>query len=206
MIVYVESNFVLELAFLQQEHPDCEVLLEFAQAETIQLVLPAFCVGEPYEAWLRKSTRRKDLHRRLHDEIQELSRSAPYRGPSAKLQELIGLLTESRDEEKARLNATLERVLNVVELIAITARIVGASTVLQQARQLPPQDSIVYASVLEHLVQAPKGDQKCFINKNSKDFVTPEILGDLNAYSCKLLTKFSDGLGYIRSQVGPDVS
>ena len=51
MIVYVESNFVLELAFLQEEHESCLELLSLSESEDICLVLPAFSIGEPYEAW-----------------------------------------------------------------------------------------------------------------------------------------------------------
>ena len=49
MIVYVESNFVLELAFLQEESEDCSEILQLAEAQRIELVFPSFCVGEPYE-------------------------------------------------------------------------------------------------------------------------------------------------------------
>ena len=49
MIVYVESNFVLELAFLQEEYESCLELLHLAESQAMHLVLPAFSVGEPYE-------------------------------------------------------------------------------------------------------------------------------------------------------------
>ncbi len=52
MIVYVESNFVLELAFLQEEHERCLALLSLAESRDIHLVLPAFSIGEPYEVWV----------------------------------------------------------------------------------------------------------------------------------------------------------
>lgn len=55
MIVYVESNFVLELAFLQEEHESCEELLSLSKSGDIHLVLPTFSIGEPYETWVRRS-------------------------------------------------------------------------------------------------------------------------------------------------------
>ena len=51
MIVYLESNFVLELAFLQAEHEECSAILRLAETGEIRLVLPAFSIGEPYETW-----------------------------------------------------------------------------------------------------------------------------------------------------------
>ena len=50
MIVYVESNFILELAYLQEEHEICEKILLLAEQERVSLLLPSFCVGEPYGA------------------------------------------------------------------------------------------------------------------------------------------------------------
>jgi hypothetical protein len=45
VITYVESNFILELAFRQEDHQSCESLLQLAEVGSIQLVLPAFCVA-----------------------------------------------------------------------------------------------------------------------------------------------------------------
>lgn len=47
MIVYIESNFVLELAYLQEEHESCTKILNLSEADNIELVIPAYCVGEP---------------------------------------------------------------------------------------------------------------------------------------------------------------
>jgi hypothetical protein len=116
MIVYVESNFVLELAFLQEEHESCEALISLAEAKDAQLVLPAFSIGEPYEAWVRRSKRRQELYNRLITETQELSRSKPYKESSKELRELTNLLIQSGEEEKHRLDETLDRILNIIEI------------------------------------------------------------------------------------------
>ena len=42
MNVYVESNFVLELAFLQEQSSSCEEILSLAEGGRIQLVLPGY--------------------------------------------------------------------------------------------------------------------------------------------------------------------
>ena len=48
MIVYVESNFILELAYLQEDHENCGRILKLAEAGKIQLILPAFAIAEPF--------------------------------------------------------------------------------------------------------------------------------------------------------------
>jgi len=198
MIVYVESNFVLELAFLREEHQQCEVILSLAESRDIDLALPAFSIGEPYEALERRLKQREELYRRLRAEIRELARSKPYQEPTQRFQELTDLLLKSIEEEKRRLDEALARVLSIAQVIPIDLDTIRAALTFQNSRNLSAQDSIVYASILTHLAGAGPGPH-CFITKNSRDFVNPDIKNDLMIYKCRLLTAFSNGLGYIRS-------
>ncbi len=200
MIVYVESNFVLELAFLQEEHESCSAILGLSESGKIRLVLPAFSIGEPYEAWVRRSKQRRDLHEQLRMAIHELSRSGPYHEASDEFRELTNLLIRSGEEEKHRLDDALEKILQNIEIIPIDLGIISDAITFQKSLDLSPQDSIVYASILAHLA-AESGEFRCFITKNSKDFANPDIEDQLTSHGCKLLTKFVNGLGYIRSQL-----
>lgn len=53
MIVFVETNFLLELVYQQEEHESCEAILALAEAGRIDLVLPAFSVAEARSTLLR---------------------------------------------------------------------------------------------------------------------------------------------------------
>jgi predicted nucleic acid-binding protein len=200
MIVYVESNFVLEVAFLQEEYESCLELLGLAESQATHLVLPAFSIGEPYEVWVRRSKQRRELRDQLSTAIRELSRSKPYQASSHEFQELTNVLLRSGEEEKRRLDEALDRILRIAEVIPIGLSTIRSAIALQRSRSLSPQDSIVYASILAHLTETPE-DLRCFITKNSKDFVNPDIENDLATHTCRLLTKFGDGLGYVRSRL-----
>ena len=54
MNVYVESNFVLELALLQEQSASCEEILGLCEAGRVQLVVPAYSLAEPYETLVRR--------------------------------------------------------------------------------------------------------------------------------------------------------
>lgn len=199
MIVYVETNFVLEIALLRDEHEHCERLMDLARTGRVRLLLPAFSIGEPYESWVRRSRRRSEVNQQLVVELNELSRSKPYVSSTDELQKVSTLLTLSRDEEKTRLDDALTGMLDVVELIPTDAAVARTAIEVQRESGLSPQDSIVYASVLGHLARAGAG-QKCFITKNSNDFHTPQIREQLAIHDCRLLTRFGDGVGFIRSR------
>ncbi|MFN2453250.1 MAG: PIN domain-containing protein [Pyrinomonadaceae bacterium] len=200
MIVYIESNFVLELAYLQEEHESCTNILILSEADKIELVIPAYCVGEPYDSWVRRAKQRTELHDRLSQEIRELSRSKPYVKSPKEFRDVTKTLIRSGEEEKQRLDNAVNRILETATVIPIERETIKAAIKLQHTRNLSPQDSIVYASILLHLLKTPD-EPKCFITKNSKDFANPDIYKDLEAHECKLLTKFEDGLGYARSRL-----
>lgn len=197
MIAYVESNFVLELAFRQEHCESCENLLQLAEGGKIELVLPAYCIGEPYERLVRRDRQRRDVHRKLSDELRELGRSASFTDAVANLNSLTGLLIEAGEQEMSQLNGILIRLLDTATLISVDHEVLKSALRAQQNLGLSPQDSIVYASVHSKVVNA-NGPQ-CFLNKNTKDFLIPEIEEEFSAHGCKLIGKFSDGLNYVHS-------
>lgn len=199
MIVYVESNFVLEIAALQEQHAACEEILRLGEEGTIRLVLPAFSVAEPYDVVQRRSTERRTLQDQLSKQVAQLSRTATLAERLRNAADVAALLAESSLQERRRLDESLIRVLGVAEVIPVGAATLTSAIRAQAERELAAQDSIIYASVMDHLGSSPSGS-KCFLNRNAKDFLTPAILEDLRRFDCRLLSSFSDGLSFIRSQ------
>ena len=114
--------------------------------------------------------------------------------------EYASLLVRSVDEDKQRLDETLVKVLEVSDIIPIELDAVKSAIDYQANLDLPPQDSIVYASVMEHLRSGENGP-KCFLNRNSKDFLNPDIQDELKNYGCRLISRFADGLGFIKANL-----
>lgn len=200
MDVYVESNFVLELALLQEQHESCEKIIELSEAGKVRLILPAYSLIEPYETIVRFAKTRAKISNDLTTEVKQLSRSKPYQEEIEALQKVTGFLVRSQEEEKARLRSTIDRLLAVTEIIPLDAQILSSASKYQVGHDLSPQDSIVYASVLQHL-SASSTAAKCFLNRNSKDFDDPDIVDTLDKYGCKMLFSFTNGYGYISSQI-----
>jgi predicted nucleic acid-binding protein len=200
MDVYVESNFVLEVALLQEQHESCEKIVELCEAGKVHLVIPAYSLVEPHETIIRHAKNRKELSNALATEVKQLLRSKPFQEEVDVLQRVTGFLIRSQEEEKERLRNAIERLLKASEIIPLDSQILISARKYQLDHGLSPQDSIVYASVLHHLSTA-SSTAKCFLNRNSKDFDDPDIVDALNSYGCKMLFKFDDGYGYISSQI-----
>ena len=198
MIVYVESNFVLELALLQEEHRSCDSIVSLAESLTIDLVIPAFSLFEPYEVWRRRTGKRTELYERLTKEMGQLARTEPYAETVEDLGDPASILVRSGDEDKRRLDMTLGRILNCAAVIPLQGETLRDASRFQGSLDLSPQDSVVYASVIAHLSAASPGS-KCFLNRDRRDFSIPDIQEELGRYDCRLITKFADGLSYISS-------
>jgi predicted nucleic acid-binding protein len=201
MDVYVETNFVLELARLQEQQESCQELLELTETGRIKLILPAFSLAEPYETLIRSEKTRRNLSNELSRELSQLKRSLPYQQQVGTFQEITDFLVNSTQEEMTRFQGIVENLLTVSEVIPLTAKILTAALQYQSRLKLTPQDAIVYASVMEHLRESSQ-KPSCFLNKNSKDFDNPDIKEALNSYGCRILFKFDDGVSYVKSQIG----
>ena len=119
MIVYIESNFVLELALLQEEHRSCDSIVSLAESLMIDLAIPAFSLFEPYEVWHRRAGERTELYERLSQEMGQLARTEPYTKTVEDLGGPASILVRSGDEDKRRLDLTLGRILDCAVVIPL---------------------------------------------------------------------------------------
>jgi predicted nucleic acid-binding protein len=147
MIVYVETNFVLELALLQSEHRDCTTLIDMAAANEITLVIPAYCLSEPYGTLVAHGKRRKDVHDDLHNVIEELSRSESYGELRNTAQAVQDALSVSSAAERQRLDTVLGHIMAVATVIPLDGVAFRAALALLTNQNIPPQDALVYSSV-----------------------------------------------------------
>ena len=200
MDVYVESNFVIEVALLQEQHESCENIIKFCESGQANLILPIYSLVEPYGTLIRYAKNRTRLSNDLATEVKQLSRSKPYQEEIEALQKVTGFLIRSQEEERERLRSTIDRLLKVAEVIPLDSQILTSAIKYQDDHDLSPPDSIAYASVLNHLSRSVS-TSKCFLNRNSKDFDDPDIEEALNGYGCKMLFSFDQGYGYISSQI-----
>ncbi len=55
MIVYVETNFILELAFEQDQHQAVDEIIILAESNKINLAFPGFSISESLSKVIRTS-------------------------------------------------------------------------------------------------------------------------------------------------------
>src|SRR4051812_28014788 len=93
MNVYVESNFVLELAFTQEHYRICDKLVRLCESRHVQLILPAYSIIEPYEKIIRQRKQRHALKlNQIDPELRQLGRTPANRERVREFESLANIL------------------------------------------------------------------------------------------------------------------
>ena len=203
MNVYVETNFVLELALVQEQQASCKEILGLSEAGSVTLVIPAYSLVEPYDTLVRRHRQRKELKADLDAELDQLTRSTSYTERLRGFHDLSALLIDSADEEAKRLEELRERLMRICQVIPLDAACLETATRYQNQHKFSPQDALVYASVVSHLSESQPG-RSCFLNRNARDFDDPDIVEELRSLDCKLIARVDDGLDHLRHHIKND--
>jgi len=202
MNVYVESNFVLELALLQEQHAACEALLELCRNGRIRLLVPSFAMIEPFGALFRRSAEHRAIKLPVDAALRELGRTASLAAPVSQAKGVLHHLLVTNDEDELqRWKDTRSRIASVAELIPFDERVLPVAVAIEDKFLLTPPDALIYASVRSHLSQT-RPSRSCFLNRNAEDFNTPLLVSDLQALGCKFLPAFDQGLSFVLGMLG----
>ena len=201
MKVYVESNFVLELALVQEQSASCEELLRLCRAGYLKLQIPAYSIAEPHETLVRRRKQRQRLKHDLDTELRQLARTSTHASRLDGFVALTALLIAIADQDDESLEEVLARIMAVANVIPLESAILTASSGYQRTHDFSPQDAIVYAAVIADLKDGRSVGPSCFLNRNAKDFNDQRIADELESFRCKFLSGFDSGLQYVRSKL-----
>jgi len=164
------------------------------------LLIPAYSLVEPQEKLTRQARNRKELRRLLNIELNQLSRTASYTNRIDNIENISELMMESIQNERKRFTHYRQQFLNTVEIIALTTDILIGGAACETTYGLKPQDAVVYSSIISHLSE-DQPQVACFLSRNSKDFDTLSITGELKRLNCRMITQFNHGYNFLRSHL-----
>lgn len=196
MRVYAESNFVLELVLEQEDHGACSALLTLAESTSIDLVLPAFALFEPFTTLFRTKKDLEHLTKEVKTRLDAIARTASLRS-AAQSNDITELMARSVQQAELRFREVRSRLVAAASLLPLTADTMRGADRLVDEYGLTLPDALVLASVLAD----PEfgATPSCFLNRNHRDFDDPTIVARLG--DCRLITRFADGLDFVRSRL-----
>jgi len=201
MILYVETNFLLEHALRHSEHSHCESILNLSEAGKLRLAVPAFCLAEPYHALSGKEDRRMAAHDAVGLELRQLTRSEPLADRASALIELTSLLVRASEEDRTRLDAIVERMLRTTDVVPFDAAVARASSAMRVEYSLSPPDAIVLASIIGH-IETHRPPESCFVTRDHTDFLNPDIAQRLTPLGCTQVFTYSDAYQLVTHRLG----
>jgi predicted nucleic acid-binding protein len=201
MIVYVETNFLLEIILGQEELEHAKRIIQLAQESKINLRFPSFSLMEPLWTIKSRGNERKSIHTSLTKELNQLGRSVYNTEIVPLIQSLTEKIITVEREDMGKLEETFLTMLRYATPIHISREIYERSLEYQSEYALSPQDSIVYSSIIVDLEMQNKDTAKVFVSKNSHDFDQDDLKEELQTHNCKYLAVFEHTLGYIHSKL-----
>jgi predicted nucleic acid-binding protein len=197
MIVYVESNFVLELALGQEQSASAESILQSAEKLDLVLALPDFSISEPFATTTQRGRQRRKLYRQLQYELRQLGRSQPHRQLVTQLDLTPVMLAEVEKTEMDLLESTISRLLAVAHIVHLDTVIFRNALQYRATYDLAIQDAVIYACVISDLGQRPAAETKCFVSRNWKDFEDPGLRDELRGFQCEFVESFDAAWQFI---------
>jgi len=201
MDVFVESNFVLELALKQEQHEACDRILAGAVAGAYVLHVPQYALTEVFHTLHHRRNERLRNQDYFQKEITQHLREAEtdIAETDQLVQLLTGLLTTRTQVQTERLFAVTTQLAAIAPGPALTENVLREAQELRKLHSFISQDALVYASVLGGLRQLPPANAKLFITRNDSDFKKPAIVQELQGFNCRLLANFSAAASLLES-------
>ena len=198
--IFVESNFILEVAFQQEEAAACAALLAAVERQQCQLVLPGYSAGEVFETLRNRSAIRREAQEVIRREIiqHQREKSVLISDMETLSRLLRDLLLERTTSQTEQLFATVAHLLRLATVLPLTALLVEQAYVAQQQYSLGPQDALVYSSVCQGLRELASAKENMFISRNKADFGKPEIVRELRELNCQYISTFRAAVNYLQ--------
>lgn len=198
MRAYVESNFVLELVLEQEQHQSCEEIVRLADAGSIELVIPAFSLVEPFMTLHRRRRELYELTRTVKTQLRQIARTQSF-SSAATSNDIDELFTTSSLKAYQRYDELRSRLSRVAAVLPLTDGSLRTAEKLSSQHDLELPDATIFAAILHDLRRG--GVESCFLNRNTHDFNEPALVKLLERHACKMLGSFESGLAYMRSRI-----
>jgi predicted nucleic acid-binding protein len=192
VIVYVESNFLLEIALGRESEAAAREILDRAEQRDLDLAVPSFALCEPFSTLSYRARKRSQDLRPMRQQLEDLGRGDVYRDLIDAVAPRLADVLDVEIRERTVLEEVVGRLLGCATILQLSDVVFFASQTHQRTHGLDAADAIIYASVLEDAGSQPRDAQKIFITRNSKDFERDAIRAELAATGCALAFSFEN--------------
>ena len=152
MIVYIETNGIIDLALKQEKAKYTRQLIRLAKANVIQLGVPAVSIAEAYYPLRERIDKFGTYLEQTQQLIRDLGRSTAkaYVELVRAANPLEAQLTVLLDKERISLDDCVSAVTRIANIIPLTDQVLAQALRLKKALNLTEFDAMVCASIVLH--------------------------------------------------------
>ncbi|MFT4040008.1 MAG: hypothetical protein QM692_17650 [Thermomicrobiales bacterium] len=193
MTVYVESNFVLELALQQEQAADAREILDHAARGEISLAIPSVSITEPFSTITQRLRSMDRLEKLIGTQARDFARSSLYVAEAQDLTVAQSHLKRLVQQKHKILEPVIAGILAVARVIPVDPASYDLALQLQESLRLDLEDALVLAAVVSDLRRNPSIRTGLFVNKNTRDFFRHDVVEILRRNNCEFSGDFQDG-------------
>jgi hypothetical protein len=194
--VYIETNFILNLGLKQEGYEAVDKIVGLASQKTITLRLPAMAVLEAISTVGKRRLERAQLIKAVDRQLEQAKRSKD-RAAAKSLEASIGVLAKLNTQELEDVQGVVYNLMSYARVLSHTPVVMFRAIAAQHWLNIDPVDSMIYAAVLVDLEAAPLLEPSCFLTTDGN--LSKKISAELKSHNCRCITRFEDGLEFIRS-------
>lgn len=199
MDLLLETNFLLELVYGQEQATACEAILQAAEQGKLTIHLPSFCLAEQLYQFLGESNKRSEVQSSVQRALIQAARETANKGDLLRLERELSTVLEVRSQEQqARLLELSQRVAQVIEPIELGPAVWQRVTQLADGGALTLPDCVVCASVLERARELGPDKQKLFVTRDKKGFHQPAVRQMFQDVNCQVILNFEHAIAQLR--------
>jgi predicted nucleic acid-binding protein len=198
VIVYVETNFILELALFQEQSGSVEEMLRRAARGEDHLRFSTLAVAEAISKLGRRPVERGEFLQRLQAESHQLQRSRPLQALAKSITDVAKEIGALARVESDQLEAVLMTIFRVGQVIEMDRSVLDLARAYTRDYDLSLTDAIVHASTISDLSVTPRDPPKLFTSRDARAFTTPSLQDELATYGCDCILNFDHALARLK--------
>lgn len=201
MIIYAETNFLVEWTCRQEQTESCGILLQWSAERRIDLRIPAEAFTEAYTALQKKVNERRDVKERLERQARDFRRVNELREPAVLFEDASRALSLRSEQEDRRFTELAKHLRRDATIIPLDAAVLG---LIEEFRSLGTVrgegDLHIFASVMANLMSRNNaGDTAPSLFATRDRGFEVDAANFLRPFNCTLLTSYPAAVSRLRS-------
>ncbi len=199
MNFYVDSNFLLESVFQQEEAYAAHLILTLTENKSITLVCPCLALCEPFSKISYLRLERNRINSNLASFSKELQRSPEHFTAVQDIKKVMDYAESLDHKQSADLHREALRLLNCARILPLDYPTLHFAAAFQRDYDLKLSDAIVAASIVMDLETQRNATHPTPSIFASRDKDLANISEELKKHDCAFIPNFHDAVKRIEA-------